>query len=194
MPLIPVPKTLLLLVLLSVISAGTAWGQTPRVYRLGGWTLITPADITPEALSAGPYHMPAPAAGVEFLAYWQDGSERALAVRFHGSDAGQDQIRLKSYHRTHRIKGCGLGVGSRIASLKKMLPKDAEPMEFPDGSAVLFSGNDRSLRRQGELLVIDQSTLRVQLSEDSALIRAGESDSGDFCVFELTREPEDEPQ
>lgn len=192
MAFIPVPKTLLLLVLLSVISAGPARAQTPQVYRFGSWTLIAPAEVTPEALATGPHPISSRASGVEFLAYWQDGAQRALALRFDGSDGAKDLVALKSHHRSHRIKGCGLGGSARIAPLSKALPKDVEPVEFPDGGAVSLSGTDRGVRRAGELLVVDQGPLRVQLTEDSPLVRAGAWASAEFCRFELSPVDEDD--
>ena len=191
MAFIPVPKTLLSLVLLSVISAGPTWAATPQVYRFGSWTLIAPAEVTPEALATGPHPISSRASGVEFLAYWQDGAQRALALRFDGSDGAKDLVALKSHHRSHRIKGCGLGGSARIAPLSKALPKDVEPVEFPDGGAVSLSGTDRGVRRAGELLVIDQGPLRVQLAEDSPLVRAGAWASAEFCRFELNPVDED---
>ena len=186
MPSIPVPKTLLFLVLLLGITAMPASAQDARsVYRFGEWTLIAPPGVDAEALAAGTLTLAVPAEGLELLAYWQDGSQRALALRFHPSDAAQDVAAMKSFNRSNRLKGCSLGSGMRIQRLKDALPKDAEPLVFPDDGALMLRGSERGLRRAGDVLVADLGKLRVQLAEDSPTVRVGEWNSADFCRFEL---------
>lgn len=189
MPSIPVPKTLLSLLLLSVILiAPSQAADAPQIYRFGDWTLIAPPAMTPEALGSGAATLPLPAEGVELLAYWQDGSQRAMALRFDAKDATQDAVVLKSFKRTNRIKGCKFGSIARLKPLKDWLPKDKnfEPTAFPDdGAMTLLGGSVRSLRRAGDVLVADLGTYRVQIADDSSTVRLGEWNSADFCRFEL---------
>ncbi|MDO9454269.1 MAG: hypothetical protein Q7J29_15625 [Stagnimonas sp.] len=189
MPSIPVPKTLLSLLLLSVIFiAPSQAADAPQIYRFGDWTLIAPPAMTPEALRDGTATLPLSAEGVELLAYWQDGSQRAMALRFDAKDATQDAVVLKSFKRTHRIKGCKFGSLARLKPLKDWLPKDKgfEPAVFPDdGAMTLLGGSARSLRRAGDVLVADLGTTRVQIADDSSTVRLGEWNSADFCRFEL---------
>ncbi|MES2884369.1 MAG: hypothetical protein V4709_06170 [Pseudomonadota bacterium] len=194
MPSIAIPKTLLSLVLLSVILWQPLRAEEPlRVYRFGSWTLLTPAEISPETLASGREALPIGSQGLELLAYWQDGSQRALALRFDGSDAKQDAVVMKSFRRVNSLKGCKFGPDARLKPFKKMLPKDAEPVDFPDDGGLQLVGSERGLRRNGEVLVLDLGTARVQLSEDSPVVRVGEWNSADFCRFELLARP-DEPE
>ena len=102
-----VPKTLLSLLLLSVIAAGSVAqaSEAVQAYRFGGWTLIAPAGLDARALSDAHHTLAMPATGLELLAYWQDGRERALALRFSGRSAQDDAVVLKSASRSHRLKG-----------------------------------------------------------------------------------------
>lgn len=186
MPSIAVPKILLLALLLSVISsAPLRAADDVQVYQFGEWTLIAPANVTPDTLQGDPQAIPVPADGIEFLAYWQDGSKRALALRFDGKDSAKDVAVMKSARTARRLKGCGLGSIARVKPLNETRPKDAATTVFPDGAAVLLAGSERGLRRVGELLVADMGPARVQLNEDSPIVRLGEWDSADFCRFEL---------
>ena len=186
MPLIPGLKTFLSVLLLSVIvGSPVAAADALRVYRFGGWTLLAPADVTPDVLSPAPYLAPMPLEGMEFLAYWQDGKERALALRFSGIEAKQDAIALQSFRSTSLLKGCTFGARGRIKPLKDVLPKDAEALAFPDGGALQLVGSERGLRRNGDILVADLGSARVQITADSPVVRVGEWNSADFCRFEL---------
>ncbi len=186
MPSIPVPKTLLSVLLLSVISSTALWAaDSAQVYRFGGWTLIAPPTVTAEALASGSYALPVTEDGIEFLAYWQDGRERALALRFSGQDLKKDVAVLKSAGSIRRLSGCELGPSSRLKALKSALSKTSEPTVFPDDGSVTLAGSDRGLRRVGDMLVADLGSARVQISEDSPVVRLGEWGSADFCRFEL---------
>lgn len=183
---IAVPKTLLCVLLLSVITTGLAGAAEPaRVYRFGGWTLLMPADADEPALASGRYSVNVPAEGLELLAYWQDGSQRAVALRFSGSDIKLDAVAMKSFHRSNRLKGCKFGAGARVKSYKDAVPENAPIQAFPDDGVLLLKGSDRSLRRAGEVLVADLGNARVQFAEDSPTVRLGEWNSADFCRFEL---------
>lgn len=189
MPFMSTPKNLLSVLLLSVIAAEAAQAVQPaQAYRFGGWTLLAPAglfvDGTAPAAMAGQ--------GVEVLAYWQDGQERAVALRFDGAVPPQDAVVLKSHRDSRRIKGCDFGAGARVTPLTVALSAVTEIRDLPDDTSVLLPGNDRSLRRVGDLLVADLRGVRVQLAEDSPIVRAGEWDSAEFCRFELKAEGEDE--
>lgn len=188
MPSIAVLKNLLFVLLLSLIQTSTAIAaETPQVYRFGHWTLVAPAEVSPEALSAGPYALRPPSTGIELLAYWQDGSARAVAIRFSGEDPEQDLVILKSYRRSNRIKACTFGLSTRIKPLKKARPAEAEAeaVVFPDGASLLVDGSERGLRREGDVLVADLGGVRLQLQEDSPTVRLGQWDSAEFCRFEL---------
>ena len=195
MPSTAIPKTLLLLVLLSVIAWQPVRAEDQlRTYHFGGWTLLAPAELSPAALASGGEALPIGSQGLELLAYWQDGSQRALALRFHGSDAKQDAVVMKSFRRVNRLNGCKFGPEATLKPLKKMQPTEIEPSQFPDDGGLQLGGSERGLRRNGEVLVLDLGTARVQLSEDSPVVRVGEWNSADFCRFELLAkadEPED---
>lgn len=192
MPSIAIPKTLLSLVLLSVIAWQPLRAEEPlRVYRFGGWTLLTPAELSPAALESGREALSIGSQGLELLAYWQDGTQRALALRFDAGDAKQDAVVMKSFRRVNRLNGCKFGPDATLKPLKKMLPKESEPMDFPDDGSLQLIGAERGLRRNGEMLVLDLGTARVQLSEDSPVVRVGEWNSADFCRFELRARPEE---
>ncbi len=191
MPSIAIPKTLLSLVFLLVIVWQPLHAEGPlHTYRFGDWTLLAPAEITPSALASGREALPIASQGLELLAYWQDGSQRALALRFSGSDEKQDAVVLKSFRRVNRLNGCRFGPDARLKSLKSMLPKEVEPVEFPDDGGLQLVGSARGLRRNGEMLVLDLGTARVQLSQDSPVVRVGEWNSADFCRFELRAKPD----
>mgnify|MGYP000346580183 CR=1 FL=1 len=69
MTLIPVLKNFLFVLLLSLIPSSVVTAAEPaQVYRFGGWTLIAPAEVSPEALRAGPYALRPPSTGIELLA------------------------------------------------------------------------------------------------------------------------------
>ena len=190
MPSSAIPKTLLSLVLLSVITWQPLRAEDPlTVYRFGGWTLLAPAALSPAALESGSEALPISSQGLELLAYWQDGSQRALALRFDASDAKQDTVVMKSFRRVNRLNGCKFGADARLKPLKSLLPKEAEAVEFPDEGGLRLTGDERGLRRNGEVLVLDLGTARVQLSEDSPVVRVGEWNSADFCRFELRTSP-----
>lgn len=193
MPSIAIPKTLLSLVLLLVIVWQPLHAEDPlRVYRFGSWTLLTPAEISPAALASGREALSIGSQGLELLAYWQDGSQRALALRFDGGDAKLDAVVMKSFRRVNRLNGCKFGPDAKLKPLRKTLPKEVEAIEFPDDGGLQLIGSERGLRRNGEVLVLDLGTARVQLSEDSPVVRVGEWNSADFCRFELRARP-DEP-
>lgn len=193
MTLIPVPKNLLLVLLLSLIpSSAVIAAETPQVYRFGGWTLIAPAEVSPEALRAGPYTQRLPLTGLEFLAYWQDGSQRAVAIRFSGEDPKQDAVVMKSYRRVNQLKACEFGPSARLKPLKKTRPAGVEAVVFPDEASLLLGDTERGLRREGDLLVADLGSARVQLQADSPTVRLGQWDSAEFCRYELIEASEDD--
>lgn len=165
--------------------------EPSQVYRFGGWTLITPAEVSPEALRAGPYALRLPLNGIELLAYWQDGSQRAVAIRFSGEAAEKDVVVMKSYRRFNRLKACEFGQPSRFKALKKARPAGVEALEFPDGASLLLGGSERGLRREGDVLVADLGGARVQLQEDSPTVRLGQWDSAEFCRYELVEADKD---
>jgi len=183
---ITVPKFLLSVLFLLVIPQGVLHAaDRPQVYRFGGWTLITPPEVDNPSLEAGPVTLVVPEKGIEFLAYWQDGSERALALRFHSTDPKQDVAAMKSYRSTRRLYGCELGPSARIKSLERSLPPEGLPTTLPEASVIELAGSDRGLRRVSDVLVADLGIARVQIAEDSPVVRLGEWGSADFCRFEL---------
>lgn len=183
MPSIAVSKTLLSVVLLPVMAAGLAKAEeTTQRYRFGNWVVVVPADAGPDALVNGP--VPLTADGVELLVYWQDGSERAVSLHFDATDAGKDLVLLKSYRDVTRLKGCGLGARGRMPKLQKAA-KTLEMPEFPDDAALQIPRSERGLRRVGDVLVADLGTARVQLTDDSPVVRVGEWNSAEFCRYEM---------
>ena len=193
MTLIPVLKNFLFVLLLSLIpSSALLAAETPQVYRFGGWTVIAPAELSPEVLRAGPHTMRLPLGGLELLAYWQDGSQRAVAIRFSGEDPAQDVVVMKSYRRSNRLKDCGFGAAARIKPLKKTRPAEVEAVNFPDDASLLLGNTERGLRREGDLLVADLAGARVQLQEDSPTVRLGQWDSAEFCRYELIEANKDD--
>lgn len=193
MTLIPVPKNFLFVLLLSLIPSSVVIAAEPaQVYSFGGWTLIAPAEISPEALRAGPHVLRLPSTGIELLAYWQDGSQRAVAIRFSGEAPERDAVVLKSYRRSNRLKACKFGQPSRFKVLKKARPANVEAVEFPEGANLLLDGTERGLRRDGDMLVADLGGARVQLQEDSPTVRVGQWDSAEFCRYELIESTKDD--
>lgn len=191
MPSIAVLKTFLSVVFLAGITLGLARAaETPSVFRFGEWVIFTPPGVTAEVLSAGaalPRNTPPVA---EFLAYWRDGKERALSIRFHYDDASKDVIQMRDNQRNYRVKGCKLGSGRPFERLEKLIsigPEGQMPTmtNFPSGGAVHLPGVERSLRREVDLLIADFGAMRLQLSEDSSVVRVGLWQTGDFCRFEL---------
>ncbi len=167
--------------------------EGPQLYRFGNWTLVLPAELAPGTLQAGSYALRLPVTGMELLAYWQDGSQRAVALRFSGRDPAEDAVVMKSFRSSSQLKGCEFGSGSRIKPLKAVLPTDAEALPLPEETSVVLSGSERGLRRSGDVLVADLGTARLQLSEDSPTVRLGDWNSAEFCRFELLeRSGEDE--
>lgn len=191
MPFIAVLKTFLSVVFLLGITLGPAQAQQiPSVFRFGDWVIFTPPGVTGDALRAGvalPQNTPPVA---EFLAYWKDGSERALALRFHYEDPTKDVIQMRDNERTYQVKGCDLGRGRPFERLEKLIPIGPEgqmpPMNnFPAGGVVYLPGVERSVRREANLFIADFGALRLQLSEDSSVVRVGLWQTGDFCRYEL---------
>ncbi len=193
----PVPKTLLLLVLLSVIAHTRAHAAELQLYRFGGWMLVAPAALSPQALESGAVTLPVPAGGIEFLAYWQDGRERALALRF-ASDGKLDAAVMSSFGRGRQLKGCKLGNSARLKPMKQVLPrerpKDADIPAFPDDATLVLAGSERRLTRAGDVLVADLGSARVQIADDSPIVRLGEWGSADFCRFELIRNTDEDEE
>ena len=195
MPFMPAPKTflfriLLLLILPSAYAAGPS--EDVGVYQFGEWTLITPTKIEVDELVPGPHVLRLPVSGMEFLLYWHDGKERALAVRFDGENLKDDVTVLRSRYTTDRLKGCTPHFGGRIKSLKKARPAKVEAVEFPDDGAIVITGSERGFIRHGETLAFDLGTHRVQITQDSPIVRVGEWGSADFCRFELKDKDGDE--
>ena len=188
MPFMPAPKTFLFRLLLLLILPGVglaAPAAAVGVYQFGEWTLITPMQVTADELAPGPYTQGLPITGMEFLLFWRDGKERALAVRFDGKDPKDDVTVLRSRNSTDRLKGCKLRDSGRIKSLKKARPAKFEAVEFPDDGAFTIADSTRGFIRHGETLAFDLGSHRVQITEDSPVVRVGEWGSADFCRFEL---------
>lgn len=188
MPFMPAPKTLLsrLLLLLILPTATAAADAGPvGVYRFGEWTVISPVLLNTEALVPGPYSFELPTSGAEFLLYWQNGKERALAVRFESKPSKDDVTVLRSRYSMSRLKGCEPREGGRIKPLKKARPAEVEAIEFPDDAVVVIAGSERGIARQGETLAFDLGSHRVQITQDSPVVRVGEWGSADFCRFVL---------
>lgn len=185
----PVVKTWLCVLLLSVIPTKlvlAADDEDGRLrYRFGGWTLILPPELPAASLEAGGPPLRMPLEGLEILAYWEDGSQRAIALRFDGSDTRQDKVVLKSLRSVRLLKGCEFGAGARIKTLKKMPEGQPPPPLLPDTLEVNLPGSDRALRRVADVLVADLGTARIQIAEDSPVVRLGQWDSADFCRFEV---------
>lgn len=185
----PVPKTWLCVLLLSVIPAtavlAAADDSGRHRYRFGGWTLILPPALTATTLEAGGAPLRMPLEGLEILGYWEDGSQRAIALRFDGTDAKKDKVALKSLRSVRALKGCDFGGGARIEALKKV-PEGTPPAPLlPDTMEVNLPGGDRALRRVADVLVADLGTARIQIADDSPVVRLGLWDSADFCRFEV---------
>lgn len=189
MTFMPAPKSSLSRVLLSVILCSLVAGQTlaaaaePRsVYRFGEWTLLTP--LMPANGGMPP--------GQEWLLYWQDGSQRALSLRFD-ADPKREHTLLRSGAAVSRLKGCSPRGGGNIPPLHKARAQAAsEDQEWADGRTLLLSGGTRGLGRSGDTLVADLADHRVQITADSPLVRVGEWDSADFCRYELRNSPGDD--
>lgn len=196
-------KTLLSVLLLSVIATPALHADEdappPQLYRFGGWLLVLPADVRPEVLVPGPYEVAVPAAGIELLAYWQDGSQRAVSLRYDALLPKKDLAVLKSFRSTSRIKGCDFGGPGKVKTLKSVLRKTGlqatDAIAFPEDGALLLAGTERGLHRVGDVLVADLGNARVQLTDDSPMVRVGEWGSAEFCRYELklkiTNDPED---
>lgn len=196
-------KTLISVLLLSVIATPALHADEdappPQLYRFGDWLLVVPADVRPEVLVPGPYEMPVPAAGIELLAYWQDGSQRAVSLRYDALLPKQDLAVLKSFRSSSRIKGCDYGGPGKVKTLKSALRKTGlqatDAIAFPEDGALLLAGTERGLHRVGDVLVADLGNSRVQLTDDSPVVRVGDWGSGKPCRFEfeieLTNDPED---
>ena len=164
------------MVLSAMPTPAQAAGQA---YRFGGWTLFAPVAIEGGAQALG-----APEKPLEFLLYWQDGSERAVSLSF-GPDAAQDRSALKTGRAMLRFIGCKSRGGGRVAKAPRKPVASPLDTEFPDETSLLLPDGERGLCRSGELLIADLGGYRVQLAEDSPVVRAGEWDSADFCRFEL---------
>jgi len=192
MPFMPAPKTFLFPLFLSLIQTGAQAAdktEAAGVYRFGEWTLVAPAIAKP-SLTAGTHTLQLPSTGLELLFYWKEGDERALAVRFNGEDAKEDVSVLRSRFSTERLKGCRARLGGRIKSMDKVRPAEVEAVELPDDTRIIVDGSERGLVRYGETLAFDLGTHRVQITQDSSIVRVGEWDSAKFCRFEL-KEKED---
>lgn len=198
MPFMPAPKNFLFRLLLSLILANAALAapeDESSTYRFGEWAFVMPRAITIEELTQGPYAWQPPLKGLEFLLYWGDGKERALALRFSGENAKDDMTLLRSRFSTDRLKGCQPRGTGRVRPQKKEKEGEiskVEPPEFPDDASIVFTGSERSLRRYGEILAFDLGTHRVQITRDSPVVRIGEWNSADFCRFELEPRQRDE--
>lgn len=185
----PVPKTWLFVLLLSVIPATAVFAAADdsgrHRYRFGGWTLILPPELAASTLEAGGAALRMPLQGLEILGYWEDGSQRAFALRFDGTEAKQDKVALKSLRSVRTLKGCDFGGGARIEALKKA-PEGTPPAPLlPDTLEVNLPGGDRALRRVADVLVADLGTARIQIADDSPVVRLGLWNSADFCRFEV---------
>ncbi len=185
----PVLKTWLCVLLLLVIpTAPVLAADDPdgkHRYRFGGWTLLLPPELPASALEAGGPPLRMPQAGLEILGYWEDGSRRAIALRFDGEDAKKDRVALRSLRSVRTLKGCKFGGGGRIPALKKAPEGQPPAPTLPETLEVNLPGSDRALRRVNDVLVADLGTARIQLTEDSPVVRLGQWDSADFCRFEL---------
>jgi len=56
---------------------------------------------------------------------------------------------------------------------------------LPDTLEVNLPGGDRALRRVADVLVADLGTARIQIADDSPVVRLGLWNSADFCRFEV---------
>jgi len=193
MPSIAVLKTLLSVLLLSVMVATPSFAEdNPTVYRFGDWTLIAPATVNLDLLTAEAPVLKLPVDGMEFLAYWQDGRQRALRWQFKDGETPEDLAVLKSFGRSNLLKGCAFGPPQRIPALKKVRPKGVDALEFPEAGALTIAGSERGLRRMADELVADLGHARIKIRADSPVVRLGEWDSADFCRFELVPATEKE--
>lgn len=173
-------------------AAGAAPNPEASVYRFGQWTVVAPVHLAASEVSPGPYPLSPPQSGSEWLLYFGDGSQRALALRFSGN-AKSDTATLRTHDFAGRLKGCnsGFGFAASLPSLKAARPAAAEISDWPDDSRVVIAGSDRGLRRVGEDLIADLGPFRVKITDDSPVVRVGEWDSADFCRYELNAAKDD---
>lgn len=186
MPSSAVPKILLSAVLLSVIAIAPAHArEAVQIYRFGEWTVVAPTSVGPAALTSEAPALLLPLEGLDLVAFWQDGSQRAVGLHFDGRDPKKDTVVVRSLGGTNQVSGCKLGATARLKKMKELVPKDAVVDTFPDDGILQLAGSSRGLRRSGEALVADMGGARVQLLEDSPIVRKGLWDSADFCRIEL---------
>ena len=171
------------------LAAPRARGEV-SAFHFGEWTLVVPAAVTAETLATGSYPLPVASDDAEFLLYWQNGQQRALALRFNRSNAEKDVAVLRSLDTVQRLKGCTGSYGSSMKTLKQALPAGAATPELPDDTVIKLGDDGRGLRRVGDELIADLMPYRVKIALDSLLVRVGEPGSGDFCRWELS--PNDE--
>lgn len=157
-------------------------------FRFGDWTLVLPGLVTKAQLVEGTVELGAKGAPVEMLLYWQDGRERALALRFSETGPREDVAVLRSQAVVERLRGCTASYSASLPPLAAVLAADAARPELPDDTVIRIDGSERSLRRVGEELVADLSPYRVKVAPDTLLVRVGEPGSGEFCRWELQDE------
>lgn len=186
MPVIAAVKTLLLVLLLLVIPASMGWAApNQQNYRFGNWLLVLPAEFGLAAPQTGRTALMEPGEDLDLIAYWLDGRERALALHMNSADSNEDHADVKTHGDSYRIEKCDFGRSARIRPLKQARSAAADAAELPEDFQLQFPDGRRSVQRVGDLLVADLSTARIQIMQDSPVVRVGEWSSGDSCRFEL---------
>jgi hypothetical protein len=170
------------------LLAPLAWSKpaTPptSAYRFGDWVLIVPGiHAVPEG--AAVVVDLDPQQSHELRLYWQNGKDRALALRFNDFKPGLDRAVLKAYDDIQVMDACEHGAQDRLPNERTDLPLPPDISELPDDSEFRISGSHRVLRRVGDELVADLAKFRVKVATDSPLVRAGDPASGDFCRWEM---------
>jgi len=174
----------LVLVALAGLPGCASTAPAPEVsgFRFGQWTMVLAGRGSAEQLSRAPLGPGSGGAPLELFLYWQDGRERALALRF---DAEQAKADLRSRDVVQHLRACSAEGQGRIPGLASLLPSGAGLAELPEGSVVNAGGPGHGLRRVGDELVADLSGFRAKLGTDSYLVFAGDPVSGRFCRWEL---------
>jgi len=190
MPFLPDRKTFLFALFPLVMPVAAAADAVVH-YRFGEWTLRAPASLSPQRLAGSNILVNE---GIEITAHWQQGKDRAVALRFDSAETKKDAVVLKSFRNTRRVQGCKFTRGSHIEPLALGMADDIEKPEWPDGSALTLPGADRTVRRVGDMLVFDLGGMRVQLNADEPVVRVGEWGTADFCRFELRPDVETEDE
>lgn len=170
------------------VWAGTSPMPT-TAFRFGEWTLVVPGTHTVEDGAAVIVDLDAQQSH-ELRLYWQDGRDRALALRFNELERAKDRAVLRAYEDIQAIEACAHGAQEDFPAARSDLPLPDEIIELPDDSEFRITGSHRVLRRVGDELVADLSKFRVKVATDSPLVRAGDPSGGDFCRWEM-EQPED---